>query len=39
VGANVRLMLTAGEVLHAVFAVRPAHNPVPIVHRIELRQG
>jgi hypothetical protein len=32
-------MLQRGEVLHAVAAVRPARNRVPMVHRIALRRG
>jgi hypothetical protein len=32
-------MLAAGEILHAVVAVRPAHDRVPLVHRITLRRG
>jgi hypothetical protein len=35
----VRKMLAGGEILHAVAAVRPARNRVPIVHRIALRRG
>jgi hypothetical protein len=36
---GVRRMLAAGEVLHAVAAVRPARNRVPLTHRITLRRG
>jgi hypothetical protein len=32
-------LLDGGEVLHAVAAVRPARNRVPVVHRIALRRG
>jgi hypothetical protein len=32
-------LLNGGEVLHAVAAVRPARNRVPMVHRIALRRG
>ncbi len=31
--------LADGEILHAVAAVRPARNRVPLVHRIALRRG
>jgi len=37
--AGVLKMLQRGEVLHAVAAVRPARNRVPLVHRIALRRG
>jgi hypothetical protein len=36
---SVLKMLEQGEILHAVAAVRPARNRVPIVHRIALRRG
>jgi hypothetical protein len=32
-------LLADGEILHAVAAVRPARNRVPMVHRIALRRG
>jgi hypothetical protein len=32
-------LLKRGEILHAVAAVRPARNRVPLVHRIALRRG
>jgi len=32
-------LLRGGEILHAVAAVRPARNRVPLVHRIALRRG
>ncbi len=32
-------LLSSGEILHAVAAVRPARNRVPMVHRIALRRG
>jgi hypothetical protein len=37
--SSVRKLLASGEILHAVAAVRPARNRVPIVHRIALRRG
>jgi hypothetical protein len=36
---GVRKLLAGGEILHAVAAVRPARNRVPLVHRIALRRG
>jgi hypothetical protein len=36
---GVRKLLRDGEILHAVAAVRPARNRVPMVHRIALRRG
>ena len=36
---SVLKLLQHGEVLHAVAAVRPARNRVPMVHRIALRRG
>jgi hypothetical protein len=36
---SVLKLLADGEILNAVAAVRPAHNRVPIVHRIALRRG
>jgi hypothetical protein len=32
-------MLSGGQVLHALSAVRPARNRVPLTHRIALRRG
>jgi hypothetical protein len=32
-------LLDGGEVLHAVAAVRPARNRMPLTHRIALRRG
>jgi hypothetical protein len=32
-------MLSRGEILHALAAVRPARNRVPLTHRITLRRG
>ena len=31
--------IAGGEVLHAVAAVRPARDRVPVTHRIDLRRG
>jgi hypothetical protein len=31
--------LAAGEILHAIAAVRPARDRVPVTHRIDLRRG
>ncbi len=36
---SVLKLLSSGEILHAVAAVRPARNRVPMVHRIALRRG
>jgi hypothetical protein len=36
---SVLKLLNGGEMLHAVAAVRPARNRVPMVHRIALRRG
>ncbi len=36
---SVLKLLSGGEILHAVAAVRPARNRVPMVHRIALRRG
>jgi hypothetical protein len=36
---SVRRLLAEGEILHAVAAVRPARNRVPLTHRIALRRG
>jgi hypothetical protein len=36
---SVLKLLADGEILHAVAAVRPARNRVPMVHRIALRRG
>jgi hypothetical protein len=36
---SVLKLLRGGAILHAVAAVRPARNRVPIVHRIALRRG
>jgi hypothetical protein len=39
VAPSIRRMIQSGDILHAVVSVRPAHNRVPIVHRIALRRG